>query len=236
MTLPTPTRADAGPPFFTNDPGTPGNGNWEINLAVTQTSLHGLSVWQLPQLDVNYGLGERVQLTAEIPYVVVNATGQPQAGGWGNANPGIKWRFFDQGDGGWQISTFPMYQTGGSADAQRKGIAVEGPRIFLPVEIAHRAGALSLDLEAGTYVPIHGEGEDIVGLVVGGDVGARLELDAEFYNDHVHGAAAINTLDFGGRYKLRHGLNLLFLAGRSVLGKSGSEVDFTGYLGIQILE
>ena len=26
-------RADAGPPFLTNDPGTPGNGNWEINIA-----------------------------------------------------------------------------------------------------------------------------------------------------------------------------------------------------------
>jgi hypothetical protein len=45
-----------------------------------------------------------------------------------------------------------------------------------------------------------------------------------------------NTLDLGGRYKLRHGLNLLFMAGRSVLGKSGSQVEFTGYLGIQILE
>ena len=72
VVLPGRTRADAGPPFLSNDPGTPGNANWEINIAATQTTLHGLSVWQLPQLDVNYGLGERIQLTAEIPYIVLN--------------------------------------------------------------------------------------------------------------------------------------------------------------------
>jgi hypothetical protein len=26
-------HAQAGPPFLSNDPGTPGNGNWEINIA-----------------------------------------------------------------------------------------------------------------------------------------------------------------------------------------------------------
>jgi len=70
--------ADAGPPFITNDPGTPGNGHWEINIAAMQTTVPDESVWQLPQLDVNYGLGERIQLTFEVPYVVVNQTGQPR--------------------------------------------------------------------------------------------------------------------------------------------------------------
>jgi hypothetical protein len=156
VALPGRMRADAGPPFLSNDPGTPGTANWEINIAATQTTLHGLSGWQLPQLDVNYGVGERIQLTAEIPYVVLNSSTQPQASGWGNANAGVKWRFFDQGENGWQISAFPLYQTGGSADAQRKGIAVEGPRIFLPLEVARKVGEVSLNLEVGTHVPIHG--------------------------------------------------------------------------------
>jgi hypothetical protein len=38
-----------------NDPGTPGNGNWEINIAAMQTTRPEVSSWQLPQLDVNYG-------------------------------------------------------------------------------------------------------------------------------------------------------------------------------------
>jgi hypothetical protein len=230
------TSADAGPPFLTNDPGTPGNANWEINIAATQTTLHGLSVWQLPQLDVNYGVGERVQLTGEIPYVVVNATGESQATGWGNANAGVKWRFFDQGESGWQISTFPTYQTGGSADAQRKGIAVEGPRILLPIEIARKVGEVTVSVEGGTYVPIHGEHEDIVGLVIGRQFGSRLDLNGELYNDRLRREGVnITTLDFGGRYKLHRGFNLLFMAGRSVRSNSSGQVEFMGYLGIQIL-
>ena len=45
---PHPARADAGPPFLTNDAGTPGN--WEINSAAMQTTAPGVSSWQLAQL------------------------------------------------------------------------------------------------------------------------------------------------------------------------------------------
>jgi hypothetical protein len=54
LAAPERAAADAGPPFITNDPGTPGNGNWEINIAAMQTAVPGESVRQLPQLDVNY--------------------------------------------------------------------------------------------------------------------------------------------------------------------------------------
>jgi hypothetical protein len=236
MTCPPAARADAGPPFLTNDPGTPGNGNWEINIAAMQTTLPGTSSWQLPQLDVNYGLGERVQLTAEIPYVVQTTTGHSAVSGWGNANPGVKWRFFDQGEDGWRLSTFPMYQTAGSAAAQREGIAVDGPRLFLPLEIARKVGPVSVDLEAGSYVPFHGDHEHIIGLVVGHQFSAGLEFDAELYDDHVRSAAPdLTTLDVGGRYKLHRGFNLLFMAGRSVRGNSPGQVEFLGYFGVQIL-
>jgi hypothetical protein len=152
-----------------------------------QTTFHGISTLQLPQLDVNYGLGERIQLTGEIPYVVANASGQPQATGWGNANPGVKWRFFDQGAQGWQLSTFPVYQTGVSAEAQSKGIGVAGPRFFLPLEVARKVGAFSFALEAGTCISVHGDHEHILGLVVGQQMTARLELDGELYYDTIRG-------------------------------------------------
>ncbi|HKF97866.1 MAG TPA: hypothetical protein VKB20_06390 [Steroidobacteraceae bacterium] len=235
LAAPERAAADAGPPFITNDPGTPGNGDWEINIAAMQTTVPDESVWQLPQLDVNYGLGERIQLTFEVPYVVVNQTGEPQTSGWGNANLGVKWRFYDKGEGGWSLSTFPMYQTGGSAEAQRKGIAAAGPRLFLPLEVARKVGWLSVDLEVGTYVPWHGAHEDILGLVVGRQFGSRLELDAEFYEDHVRGSEDVTTLDVGGRYHLHRGFNLLFMAGRSLRGNSPGQVEFMGYLGVQIL-
>jgi len=228
--------ADAGPPFLSNDPGTPGNGNWEINIAAMQTTLPGVSSWQLPQLDVNYGLGDRIQLTVEIPYLVGSTSSEGQVSGWGNAYPGVKWRFFDQGEGGWQIATFPQLQTAGSTATQRAGLSLDGPRLLLPLEVARTVGEYTFDLEVGYYFPGHGPEERILGLVAGRRLTSRLELDAELYNDHVmDGSPQVTTLDLGGRYKLCRGFNLLFMAGRGLSGNSSGQVEFMGYLGIQIL-
>jgi hypothetical protein len=227
-------RADAGPPFLTNDPGTPGNGNWEINIGSMQTIERGLGTYQLPQIDLNFGLGERIQLTYEVPYVVALRDGAAASSGWGNAYPGVKWRFYDQGEDGWQLSTFPQFETAGSASAQRRAIADPGSRLLLPLEVARSVGSYSLNLEGGYYV--QGAPERILGLVVGRAFTPRLELDTELYSDHVLGSAPDSvTLDLGGRYRLSHAFVLLFRAGRSLTGSSSGQVQFMGYLGVQIL-
>ena len=229
--------ADAGPPYITNDPGTPGNANWEINLAAMTTVSGGVTSLQLPQIDLNYGLGDRIQLTYEIPYVLESANGAPGASGWSNAFPGIKWRFLDQGEGGWQMSIFPQLETAAPAGAVGRGIAEEAPRLLAPVEVAKSVGPLDLDFEAGYYFPVHDHGleERILGFVAGHKFTPRLELDAELYNDHAMGGLPnYTTLDVGGRYRLGRGFILLFMAGRSIANSSG-EVDFMSYLGVQIL-
>jgi hypothetical protein len=229
--------ADAGPPYLTNDPGTPGNGNWEINLGSMPTLGPGLSSYQLPQIDLNFGLGNRIQLTYEVPYVVQLKDGEARASGWGNGLPGIKWRFFDQGEGGWQFSTFPQLEIAASARAQRDGLAGDGPRLLLPLEAAKALGPVGVNFELGYYLPDrHGPTERILGLVAGGAVSERLELDAELYNDHVMGSSPnVVTLDLGGRYKLNRSFILLFMAGRSLAGNAPGQVEFMGYLGVQIL-
>lgn len=60
-----PLKAQGGPPFFTNDPGTPGSRNWEINLAYEPFLYDQQSTAHVPDVDINYGLGERIQLTFE---------------------------------------------------------------------------------------------------------------------------------------------------------------------------
>src|SRR6202453_4779712 len=69
--------AQAGPPFLSNDPGTPGNGNWEINIAGAQSISRSITTYQMPQLDLNFGLGDRIQLTYEVPYEIQTQAGQP---------------------------------------------------------------------------------------------------------------------------------------------------------------
>lgn len=229
-------RAQGGPPYLTNDPGTPGNANWEINLGSMQSIARGVSSYQTPQIDLNFGLGDRIQLTYEIPYVLQTRSGEPTEGGWSNGYPGVKWRFLDQGENGWQLSAFPQVQTGASQSAQQRGIAGPGPRYLLPLEAATKVGPLDLDFEAGYYVPGHGPKERILGFVAGRSLTGRFELDAEIYDDRAYDAAPHSTtLDVGGRYKLGTGFIALFMAGRSINGLSAGQPQFMGYFGIQIL-
>ena len=229
-------HAQAGPPFLTNDPGTPGNANWEINIAGAQTISRSVASYQVPQIDLNYGLGDRVQLTYEVPYVVQTADGQSRQSGWSNAFPGIKWRFYDQGEGGWQLAVFPQMEANAPSSSLQKGIAAPGSRFLLPFEVTKRVGPVDVDFEAGYYFPKHGVNERILGLVVGRSMTERLDLGVELYNDHAVGAPPDQTtLGLGGRYKLAPAFIALFMAGRSVSGTANGQPEFIGYFGIQVL-
>jgi hypothetical protein len=229
-------HAQAGPPFLTNDPGTPGNGNWEINLAAAPVYTRAGTSWQIPQIDMNLGLGDRIQLTFEVPYLIQTGGASPRATGWSNAFPGIKWRWLDQGEEGWQASIFPQLETRGSAQAERAQIVGPATRVLLPVEVTHPLGPLDLDLEVGIYTPKDGVHEYIVGLVAGRAVSDRFDLALELYHDHASGAPPNQTtLDLGGRYKLSDACIALFMAGRSVSGTVNGQPEFFGYFGVQIL-
>ena len=236
LSVPALAQAQAGPPFLANDPGTPGNGNWEINLAAAPTIGRDAASYQLPQIDVNFGLGERLQLTFEQPYVLASPAHASTQEGWGNAYPGLKWRFIDEGEDGWQVSAFPQLETGVSGLAQQRDLGEPGPRYLLPIEAAHKLGPLDVDVEAGWYVPVHGAHERILGLVAGHTFASHLELDVELYDDRAAGAPPRQTtLDIGGRYPLHPGIIALFMAGRSVSGTGNGQPLFMGYFGIQVL-
>jgi len=229
-------NAQGGPPYLTNDPGTPGNGNWEINLASMQTIARTVAAYQVPQIDLNFGLGDRIQLTYEIPYVLQSGPHEPLRSGWSNANPGIKWRFLDQGEDGWQMSTFPQLETAGSPHARETGIAGPGPRLLLPVEVARTVGSIGIDVEAGYYLAGHGPKERILGIVAGRSLTHRLELDAEFYDDRAYDSTPRSTsVDVGGRYLLRPGVIALFMVGRSLNGFGQGQPELMSYVGVQLL-
>lgn len=230
-------HAQAGPPYLTNDPGTPGNGNWEINLGFMPSLAKGDAAYQFPLLDINYGAGDRLQFSYEVPYVFHTSNGVTTSG-WGNALFGAKWRFFDQGEDGWALSTFPQIETGAGLRAQQRGIGAPGPRLLLPLEATRKIGPLEFDVEAGYFLPRRGaaRGERILGLVVGHEFTARLELDAELYDDHAVDAPPQGTSwDLGGRYKISRSFIALFMAGRALSGTATGEPQFMSYLGIQIL-
>jgi hypothetical protein len=235
LSIPALARGQGAPPLLTNDPGTPGNGNWEINLGVMQDLRQQQDVLQVPQIDVNFGLGDRIQLTWEIPYVVERAPGETAQTGWGNASPGVKWRFL-QTKNGWNASIFPQVEPAGLGASVRSGIATRGTRLLLPVEIEKSAGPVDLSFEAGYFVSWHSHEERIIGFAAGHDFTPKLEIMGEVYNDYAMGTLPHDTtFDAGGRYRFHKGLLLMFMAGRSFRGNTSGQPEFVGYIGLQIL-
>lgn len=232
---PSRARAQGGPPLITNDPGTPGSNQWEINLGVMPTLVQGVQNYQIPQIDLNYGVGPRIQLTFEVPYVLQTASGQPLQTGWSNSFTGVKWRFIDDKHG-WNVSVFPQLEPPGISSSARIGFADPGPRFFLPVEVQRNVGPLELNFEAGYYVPVHGREERSIGLALGHQMSKKLELIGEINNDSAMGAPPHNTVwDLGERYEFHKGLIQLFMAGRSFSGAASGQPTFFMYIGIQIL-
>jgi hypothetical protein len=89
--------AQGGPPYYTNDPGTPGHLNWEINLAYMPFLYSDQSVSHTPDIDINFGVGDRIQLTYENAWLRVQNPTSAAKYGLGQSNPGVKWRFYDAG-------------------------------------------------------------------------------------------------------------------------------------------
>src|SRR6266446_8615796 len=100
-------RAQGGPPMITDDPGTPGNGKFEINLALAFEHRPDETSWDLPAIDVNYGVGERIQLTLQTAPVLLKRNDHGPIGGLGGTEAALKWRFLDQQQNGISVSLFP---------------------------------------------------------------------------------------------------------------------------------
>ena len=132
--------AQAGPPFLTNDPGTPGAANWEINIGSMQTVTRTGANYQVPQLDLNFGIGDTIQLTYEIPFVLETAAGRPTQSGWGNGYPGIKWRFLDQGRTAGRCQFFLRLKPGCRDRRRRAESAGQGRAIYRPWSSRRESG------------------------------------------------------------------------------------------------
>jgi len=234
-------RAQGGPPYYTNDPGTPGNMNWEINLGYMPFLYDGQSTTHTPDVDINFGAGNHVQLTYESAWLRVQNPGQPIKYGMNQDQLGLKWRFFDSreheaGEKGMAFSIFPQLSVNNPNDAVRRGIVPAGASLIIPLEFTRKFGPVDVNAEAGynwVHIGPHGW---LTGLVVGHDFTKRLEMDAEFYSTGTfHPTYAQPSIDVGARYRLRYPFILLLMAGRGIEPAHSNQPYFLGYFGVQIL-
>jgi len=231
---PTLALAQAGPPLLTDDPGTPGDGHWEINLAWTSERSADLHVSELPLADINFGVGERVQLKFELPW---NAIGGRDAGadGFGNALAGVKWRFFDAGERGWQVSTYPQVEFL-MPGLHASSLGEPGVGYLLPVEIQRDFGGIEAGAEIGRWVRPGSDADSwIAGVAFGHEVREGFEVLGELHDERlVRGGAHELVLDIGARDRLTEHVTLLASFGGDLHNGIARRNQLISYLALQL--
>jgi len=228
--------AQGGPPYYTNDPGTPGAFNWEINLGYMPFLYSNQSVSHTPDIDINFGVGDRIQLTYENAWLRVQRLSSETKFGLGQSNPGVKWRFYGDGQTGLSISAFPQFFFNNPNDAVRRGITPPSHAFLLPFELSKKLGAIDVDFELGYQFVRKGPDGWLTGLVVGHNFTPKLEVDLEAYAPGtLHRFDSQPTVELGARYKILKPMILLFMAGRSLERTAPTQSYFVGYFGLQFL-
>jgi hypothetical protein len=224
--------AQGGPPMITDDPGTPGDGHWEINVALTTEHRPGERVTEMPLLDLNYGVGERIQLKYEAAWLRV-ADG-PAREGLSNSLVGVKWRFYDAGEKQWSVSTYPQIEFNNpGSHSDDRGLADHGTGLILPLEVMKDFGVFEFNADFG-LVAHSGGNEWFGGVVIGREVAKGAELAAELHAewDHRLGASSL-VMNLGLRVDLSEKCTLLLSAGRELHNAREAQASLLAYIGLQ---
>ncbi len=232
-----PFSALGGPPLLTSDTGTPDVGHWEINVGFIVEKREAETRCQTPDLDMNYGLTDRIQLTLEVPWIQLHENGGDTKNGLGNSIAGAKWRFFDDKDRGLSASIFPQieFENPESSSADR-GLTDKGMQYLLPVQLAKMCGPFGVNLELGYIFKEKLEDEWLYGLAASYALSEKIELVGEVFGTSQKDFKSHDLVfNLGTRYKLSDHYVLLLSAGRSIFNSGVEEAQFLSYLGIQFL-
>lgn len=226
--------AQGGPPMITDDPGTPGNGHWEINLVSLFSSNSERTLIQAPYFDVNYGLGDRTQLKVESGWVFANRSNTPLKNGGDILVLGVKYRFVDEATSGISISTYPQYQSHAFYSTQDRDLTNPGDELLVPFEFSKTFGNWILNPEIGILSIAHGSNQAVYGIVFAYENLKPWELLFEFHgNTALSGTGTELLLNGGGRFSVNPSMNLLFAMGHTVSQFDGEPAELDSFFGFQ---
>jgi hypothetical protein len=221
--------------MITDDPGTPGNGHWENNLAISFE--HRPNEWSIdaPAIDLNYGWGDHIQLTLQGGPVLLKRNGHGLIGGLGGTEAAVKWRFLDEEKSGFDVSMFPRVIFNITQSSVRRDLAEDGTRFQIPFQVAKTFGRFHADAEFGPLAGTVGRSEWIYGIVGGMELAKTTMLMAE-----LNGTSRMNftrdvlIVNYGLRHQLTDARILIASIGHELRDPDHAR-SFIGYLGVQFL-
>jgi hypothetical protein len=224
-----------GPPMITDDPGTPGNGKWENNFAIIFEHRPNETSIDVPQIDLNYGVGEHIQLTLQNAPVLLKRSGHGLIGGLDRTEAAVKWRFLDEATSGLDMSMFPRVIFNVVQSSVRRGLAEDGTRFQIPFQMAKTFGRLHVDGEFGPRASTVGRSEWLYGIVCGFDLAKPTMLMAELHDEsRMNFSRDVLTLNFGLHHEFTENYILILSMGHE-LRSPDQPTALIGYFGMQFV-
>ncbi len=127
-----PDTSPQSPPLIIDDPGTPGCNNWEINFTFDIDISPGEKHLESPLLDINYGIGDNLQLKFEIPELI-DKTDEASTTALGDPKMGIKYLFYQNEATELEVAFYPQIEI---ARAKEES----GYEINLPILMTKKVG------------------------------------------------------------------------------------------------
>ena len=210
--------------------------------------------FETPDIDINYGLGSRIQLKYELPLSIQEDPSHVNAG-LGNSLLGVKYRFYEHHykthmkDGErevhFSLSTYPQLLLNNPTRSVARGIVEPAPQLLLPVEAAFKIRWIRVSAETGYWFTSKNVPNSwIRGIVAGHEFRKDTELYLELYDQQEVRAASgtdlrQTTLGVGGRLPIVRGqwLRLIGMAGHGLVSPTltNGQPTWIAYVGLQSL-
>lgn len=227
-------RANAGPPYLTDDPEPPPYGHYELLFFTTGLEANGIAEGVLPAMEFNYGGFPDTQLHVQLP-VGFASDGEGTKFGVADAEAGVKYRFIQEDEAGWrpQVAIYPLVQI--PLAPASNGFASRGVDLFLPLW-AQRDLDENWTVDAGGGYSINSGDKNywFTGVLLQRKLTDALVIGAELFHQtpDVQGAPALTGFNIGATYDFNEHQHLLVSAGRGIANASATD-QLTWYLGFE---
>lgn len=228
----------AGVPFRTDDPGTPPQGGFEINLStqftVTKDGHEGL----LPSLEINYGLFDNLQITIAPAMAYNRENGNSANYGFGDLVIGAKFRFIEADENGWRPSVAFAPSISLPAGDANRGLGSGFTNVSLPLWLSKDLPNNWAVATGASYNTNHGFGNKdfwFAGFLVTNKIREDLTIGGEIYHTTPESVGGKSSTGFnlGFLYDFSENHHLLFSAGRNFINADENN-RFSTYLAYRL--
>jgi hypothetical protein len=233
MIICSPLMVTAGPPIITDDTGTPGAGKWETNVGFTIEKHQDASRVEAPAFDLNYGIGEHIQLNYSFSWIVLDRKDETAKNGLGNSEVAVKWRFLDEDTHGTAVSFYPRFIFNNPTGSAERGLVDDGTIFRLPVQLEKKVGIVDLIVNFGRMVRQRGSDDWLYSIALKYDEIKQIELLAEVFGSADNRFENTESIfNFGIRSDVSRRFTLLASGGRS-LREGPDHPTLLSYMGLQ---